>query len=77
MESFICKKCSNKYDDSDRLPLVVGCGHTLCKECYIANTLMDTNKIKCPFDEKEFALPNDLPVNQIIVELLMLNLNKV
>lgn len=63
MESFSCKKCTSKYDSRSSLPLVISCGHTLCKSCYDKCIDDDTNKLKCPFDEKVFPVAKDLPIN--------------
>jgi hypothetical protein len=48
----------------------MACGHSCCKECYLSSTEPQENKVKCPFDEKTFDIPSELPVNAIVLELL-------
>ena len=47
-----CPSCSEQYDRTTRLPLVLICGHTLCKECAQVSRV-------CPIDQKED--PRSLP----------------
>lgn len=71
MEGFLfCKHCSQKYDTNTRSPIVLVCGHSCCKECYLSFMEPQENKIKCPYDDKTFDVPSELPVNQIVLELL-------
>jgi hypothetical protein len=51
MESLIeCPICSELYDSNLHLPLVLLCGHTLCKACTLK--LKMKNNLECPFDRK-------------------------
>ena len=71
MEAFlICKNCNNKYDTDKRQPVVLVCGHSCCKECYLTSFQPQENKVKCPFDDKMFDTPSELPINHLVLELL-------
>lgn len=51
MEAFlICKNCNLKYDTDSRIPFVLICGHSCCKQCYLKLYIIEENKVKCPFD---------------------------
>lgn len=64
-----CGICSEMYNDSKNLPLVLACGHTFCYPCI--NRLY-TTKIKCPLCNKEDSRPpKDLPRNYIISEVVL------
>ena len=71
MEGFlICKNCNSRYDTDNKTPIVLACGHSCCKECYLGSIQPQESKIKCPFDQKTFDIPSDLPINHIVLELL-------
>lgn len=72
--SLSCKKCSRAYNMDEKTPIVISCGHTCCKGCYLTCINLDTGLVTCPFEDKSFPVPNDFPVNQLILELLALNL---
>jgi len=44
-----CSICSEAYDTKIRVPIVLWCGHTLCKECL--DKLLVNKNIECPFDK--------------------------
>ncbi len=33
MENFTCQICMERFDDNIRVPYLLNCGHTFCKEC--------------------------------------------
>ena len=72
--SLSCKKCSSSYNTTDKMPIVISCGHTCCKGCYFTCIDLDSGNLKCPFEDKSFPVPNDFPVNQLIMELLQMNM---
>jgi uncharacterized protein YbaR (Trm112 family) len=72
--SLTCKKCSLSYNTTDKTPIVISCGHTCCKGCYLSCIDLDKGLLNCPFEEKSFPVPNDFPVNQLIMELLALKI---
>ena len=52
--TFECKICYSPYNDTDKVPLVLPCGHTYCKECI--KTLYINRRVKCPNKKKNFEL---------------------
>lgn len=61
-----CSICTNKFDQSDVLPVSLNCGHTLCMRCL--------GKLKtrtCPYDK--VAICSDVevfPINAALLHLL-------
>ena len=57
-----CEICSDKYDEGDRTPLTLPCGHTICKQC-ILNIYQPTKpKISCPKCKKNFSFNTDVDI---------------
>ena len=51
MESIECPVCKESFNRSNRMPLVLLCGHTICKNC--THDLIEIKKaITCPLDRK-------------------------
>ena len=54
MSIFICGSCERKYNEVNRKPLSLPCGHVFCEECiksFKVNIDSNTYKgIKCPSD---------------------------
>lgn len=75
MESVIeCIVCLECYNSFEKLPMILSCGHSLCKECAMK---MSENSLhmKCPIDRKiEPKTPKQLAINYAILQ--MLNLQK-
>lgn len=46
-----CPVCVDQFDRTNRLPLVLLCGHTLCKRC-ATNLIQNSGRIICPLDRK-------------------------
>jgi hypothetical protein len=42
-----CPICMHRYDNLEKLPISLTCGHTLCKQCTVS--MMTSRKVKCPF----------------------------
>ena len=71
MEAFlICKGCQTRYNQEPNTPIVLPCGHSCCKQCYLSSFQPQDNKVKCPFDDKVTDAPTELPINAIVLELL-------
>jgi RING-type zinc-finger len=67
-----CIICKESYNSLEKLPLILTCGHTLCKECLVK---MNPNSlaIKCPIDRKiESKSAKQLTVNYAILQILNL-----
>lgn len=57
MESMLeCPVCIDRFDRTTRLPLVLLCGHTLCKQC-ATDIKGDSEAIICPLDKKQDRRP--------------------
>ena len=53
MEQMIeCPVCLDKFDKFQRLPLVLICGHTVCKLCTLDLVNRVSGEITCPLDRK-------------------------
>jgi hypothetical protein len=61
-----CPVCLVVYDGTERFPLCLPCGHSLCKQCL---SRMSVGRATCPFDRREFLYMHDfLPVNYSLLE---------
>ena len=58
-----CPVCMQEFDEDEKKPLVIPCGHTLCKFC--VSTMVEEGMLKCPFCRKEMDIGEaaQLPVN--------------
>ena len=50
--SFECKVCFSPYNDTDKVPLILPCGHTYCEGCI--KSLYKNRRIECPNRCKTF-----------------------
>lgn len=61
-----CPICYNEFDDHDRQPISLGCGHTLCVSC-----LSKLSKTLCPFDQAIVETDiSKLPFNYALLQLV-------
>ena len=61
-----CPICYNEFDDHDRQPISLGCGHTLCVSC-----LSKLSKTQCPFDQALVDTDiSKLPFNYALLQLV-------
>ena len=74
MESIIeCIVCLESYNSLNKLPLILSCGHTLCKEC-VMKINYNSQSIKCPIDRKiEPKATKQLTINYAILQVLHLH----
>lgn len=71
MEAFIeCPVCKEVYDHSIKAPLVLACGHTLCKKC--ALRLAGIYRfIRCPIDRRTDGRDiGQISVNYSVIQIL-------
>ena len=63
-----CGVCLEEFDENEKQPIMLECGHTLCKEC--VESIYDTRQ-QCPIDREEFKRPlEELKPNYALLELL-------
>jgi hypothetical protein len=59
----ICSICAFNFNNKDRLPICLPCGHSICKTCVYSMKHSSLTGV-CPFDRKEyFFIQELLPVN--------------
>ena len=64
-EFLTCPICSHDFNDIQKQPISLGCGHTVCKSC-----LSSLHRTVCPFDQSSINLKVDvLPVNFALLQL--------
>jgi hypothetical protein len=68
--SFECPVCSEDFNRSVRMPLVLLCGHTICQHC--ASELLDIKKsLVCPLDRKTDPRQlSQIPFSYTILDLI-------
>ena len=64
----ICKICLFPYDNDERIPRVINCGHTLCDYCLI--NIKKQQKVECPFCKKYYDKIKEFPVNFEILNFI-------
>lgn len=50
-EILTCYICMEKYNDTDKKPLFISCGHTFCCKCI--RFIFKKPTFRCPLDKKE------------------------
>lgn len=62
----LCPVCQNEYNSSQRPPISLGCGHTICQSC-----LFRLSKQQCPFDQADVLVDiSKLPINYGLLSLV-------
>ena len=65
-EYLCCSVCEKDFNRTDRCPISLGCGHTLCKAC-----LGKLKQPQCHYDQIPITCNiNDLPTNSALLQLL-------
>ena len=65
-EFLCCSVCEKDFDRTDRCPISLGCGHTLCRAC-----LLKLKQPQCHFDQTPITCNIiDLPANSALLQLL-------
>ena len=63
-----CRVCANKFGKF-RIPLVLECGHSICKECI---DQIYRSSYRCPYDNKKLVIPpKKLKPNYDLIALLL------
>lgn len=65
LRSLECGACFQNYNETDRAPLCLQCGHTWCKDC-----LTKQPKTQCPKCATVYGAIADLKKNFTVIELL-------
>lgn len=69
--SITCSICLEMYN-SDKKPVSIGCGHSLCRDC-VQSLVASRTEITCPFDRKTFSINMDnIPFNYDLLQLATL-----
>ncbi|XP_011196013.1 roquin-2 [Zeugodacus cucurbitae] len=64
-----CPICCNEFAVNQRLPISLGCGHTICRQC-----LSTLHNRQCPFDQTSITTDVDnLPINNALLQLVSTN----
>ena len=65
-EYLSCPVCENAFEAQTRLPISLGCGHSVCRTC-----LSNLQRKVCPFDQGPIRLElAELPVNTALILLI-------
>ncbi|XP_023291779.2 roquin-2 [Lucilia cuprina] len=65
-EFYNCPICENEFSTNQRLPISLGCGHTICRVC-----LATVYNRQCPFDQTYISTDVDnLPINNALLQIL-------
>ncbi len=64
-----CPSCYESFDEKERVPRNLQCGHTFCEKCLAQ--LQSSQTFSCPICRKQHApfKASDLPKNYIALEL--------
>ena len=67
-----CSVCLERYNIKNRMPKILHCGHTFCKECLYSTKQKSNNILECPICRKKelFEDIEDLSTNCVIYDLL-------
>ncbi len=68
LESLKCLNCSSFLNNNSNAPIILNCGHTICKKC-LENIFKRMFYVKCPFDNQKFFYElNNYPINYMALE---------
>jgi len=65
-----CPSCYDIFDDKERTPRNLHCGHTFCEKCLIQ--LQNSSIFNCPICRKQHMAfkATDLPKNYLVLDLI-------
>ena len=70
-----CPICYDTFNDNDRLPLLLECGHSFCKRCIETG---GSSLQKCPHCRKPITVPrSSLKINHGLVTAISLDLERI
>lgn len=62
----LCPVCQNEYNSTQKPPISLGCGHSICQCC-----LFQLSKQQCPFDQADILIDiKKLPINYALLSLV-------
>ena len=66
-----CGVCYTKYNENDRKPKSLPCGHTFCNIC-VEKMYKSGEGIRCPLDQKRFRVEDisKIPINYAFLEMI-------
>jgi hypothetical protein len=69
-ELLTCKVCMERYNDSDKKPLFLTCGHTFCTRCL--RLIFKRAAMKCPLDKlvSKYEVFSSIPTNFSVLNCL-------
>jgi hypothetical protein len=68
IEIFKCKNCSRDFDSSQRTPILIPCGHSICKKC-LESSCRNNGFVKCGSDFKKFFFnAENYKINETAIE---------
>jgi hypothetical protein len=69
-EILTCKICMERFNDEDKKPLFVPCGHTFCSRCL--RFIYKRPNLRCPLDKKEHKVEafTNIPINFSVLNCL-------
>ena len=69
-EILTCKVCMERFNDEDKKPLFIPCGHTFCSKCL--RFIYKRPVLRCPLDKKEHKLDTfaAIPINFSVLNCL-------
>lgn len=65
-----CEKCEEEFNQEHKIPLILPCGHTICRKC-IESIMSKLGYVRCPIDAKRHY--NDIkhfPKNLNLISLI-------
>lgn len=66
-----CPICMNRFNEGRQVPLVLGCGHTFCRDC-LTSLASTKRQLRCPTcNRSETIQVTDLPRNYVLSEILL------
>ncbi len=64
-----CPICFEEYSVKKRKPVVLDCGHSICKDCVVS--ILSSRIRKCPFDNTDLKRSaKDYPVNWSYIDII-------